>query len=1724
MNSFILPIGKAAGAALPTVIAALSCGAAPAIADPDILHIVDSQNDTLLPNLIGDINTIHDFLAPGGHSFLFPASFRFDSFRPQLPSLDSLTSDPSSSALVSALRGKGMPLSYRTDREAVEWAFAFMLSGKSSGQLSPYLDWTLRIRNALNSGEDTRICVLCDLCDPFSAGAAFALLRHLHQFVGNRNAFISILSLAMHSAPPSEAEQKALNDALTALEQQHFISPPGTTSHEAPADACWLLSLPSSMIRSEDSWRIVWLSLARVLGRVCSSEKKPDSGLHTLTLPGVMTLQSMGDQAESYAAFLHCSVWLLCDLLPSLHTYYERTAPLRSLAPNTRNGVFKRLFRQEKDSAEIKETLPVLERVIKALLSETLSLIRSLPDSLRLPEISDPLWQQAVDACGRTVTVASEYDVLKAETESAGIMDIKPVHRVSLTDTEEEKQLRRLEEINSQLQEETGSRFRLFTTLGAGRSWLALRDCRDKCRNALKSAEEKAALLSLDPAVSPLTLAAQERRISLLKAAVARCESDLSDREMLKKLSEPSSGASSGLSPFASRLLSQAAAEKLSAFLIADGENADLLMKECRTLMPSLFCEGELADTKALFKELIPSSSDGAGCNSLAYLVSCAASVSRKNVSGLRFLSAGSAPGIPMLPDLYPDHQPLTVRELLPLLPSFPDAASFSETAKRGLLACLLLRQYRRRSSDDAALAFRSFRSDDSPVLKAWLNAHNADKVWIVSLQKEEDSLPFALILPGQDLIPARWTASHALLFPDFCSSWFDADLSVFLDPCPLLCEGDRMILQEQLASILDKLEPEAHSSLHAFLSAFKQDLVSETPVTLPDRMELRLKAAFGLRMLPAFAPSLTRVPAFYEHFLSDDRVASCLSGQESFPASACNVPDDIVYCYRNVPFARENSVTLLQGIPLPSEDYILNLLSQESRTLSRSSDDYHDALVRELSLLLERYPDAAGEARDVVLGLMDKASRPVTDSVTDLVWPWDPFSPSVMTILSESLGDRLAFSAVKPFSDVLALFPARGGDVLGDSLLGSMCILRPDVQGAEQQENQSAPPSDAVLPPLSPGFASSLCRLPEGRTLLSEGFLRFHRSDENSIKVTMLLEGRFPVRLIRTYSEEEILNLYSHDIPTLAVWPDLPFAQEDWKAYYIYASLPSSLELSMITEKDESDVSGDSSRAVTCSPSFPLCFFLKAAGRSVGAVPNLLPCPETAKEDVVTACIDFGSAGTSVVLSSGQRRKPLQGPTLVRTLLNNPAASRGLLRREFLPAVPVSALLPTVSRIFRNVPGAPPMPFEDGIVLMTADLQDVLSIPSDALYTSLKWEEEKGRSVKLCLHQIMLMTALQARSDGASTLLWRFAVPDDMAKAGREKLRDLFITLAAEVNETAGFPVPVDRPVVTFAAESSALGAYFRFCASEDTRGGFMVLDIGACTADISLFLRGKEQAIRTCQIPLGIWYMLLPSLLRNPSLLRQDLGFIQDPAFLRDLSLLEQILARAGADTAALRHSRLALDSFIADRASFLLPALMYNPATGMPTRLGSYLLLYFSYLMMLSGLVLLQISTDPGKNDFLPEQMSLCLAGRGSALLEGLPDQIKTGLWHCLTMFRNQRVSSLSLLFSSEKKMEIPVGLSLLQEVTPDLPAASAIPAAVSVRPEELLPQFLLRFAKEFPASAALLFPGFFTNDFYHPFTPRGESAISAAIAQSFTEQTALRPFDSLSAWIGSLLDLI
>ena len=1716
LSSFLLSIGTAAQKLLPDLFTALSCGVSLPVEQLNVFSLSQDQESCAeAAELASGLSACRRLPGFSGKNAVFPAGVAFASCVPSFRSLRELTEDPDASVLISALRGRGLPLSIATDREAVEWSFSDLLRRGESSSLQPFFSWLGEFPSGRDPEDPVRLFLLADLSDPFSAGILLVLLQDLRELLKNRPMSVYLIGLSEVSSPLPESVRPVLRGTLQAMEDRALLR----LSGDAPArgaDAAWLLSLPSSLAESGESGRLLALSAARILGAVLGGETEPAPGLHTRETDGILSLSSLGDQAPVFAARVNWMAWMLSDVFPSLQNFLSRPSRLRSLTVNPRTAVLRRLFSDVPDPAALAALPEQAGKTLRMLLSNILRLFRSVPSALRdFPEAAT-LWQQAVNACGRYITVASEYDTSVAEARESGLDAVRPVHRDSLADTEEEKLARRLAAMEQQLEEEGRARSGILSSLGGYRSLQVRLDCLNRCRSALRDAEKKAA--SRTEYADHLAFLKAERRIRLLKAAVARCEAELDPVSVQSQVSALPVSRLQHAGPYDGTCLTPEAGRALEQLCAADPADASLRI-------PSpLFRELPAADAKNRWKALQSACKDLVPADPFVFLLDQSLSLCAEELSGCRFLSGGGMPALPLLPDLIPESPLLTLRNVLSLLPEeTPPESAVAE--RRGLLAMLLLRQYRSLRPGEASLV-SSCVSGDSPVSRCWLSARRAEKVFVLSLDREGDAYPFALVLPGEDFLPARRTAACTPLVPSFVT-WFDREKGIFSDPCNSLGEGDRMLLLERLNAFAGALSGEkASSRLGVFLREFLRDLSRDPEPFREDRaLKTRIRAVCGLFSLPAYSGSVRKESCRWERFSGDDLLGSVLAGSPTFPASACTgVPEEVLYLYRDVPFARESSRLLLESPRSAGEEYTLGRLAAECSVLSASSDDYRDALVRNLAGMLSRSPSLLPEVRSSALSLLEEAENPLDRRAPEFVWPWDPKSPSMQTVLRESLGESLPLAAMNPFSDLLTVFPARGRDVIGDALLSSMCALWPAPPADPDQEAAEIPP-DAVLPPLSPEFGRALCVLPEGRTLLQPGLLSFERAEEGSYRVVLTLDGAFPVRMVRTYGPEEVLNLYSHDIPTLALWPSLPLPPEDWKAYFVYAHMPEAYTLRVLPEGGEfTDVDAVAENRFSARfESFPLCFSLLREDQTMGVLPNVLPRPAAVEGCPVEVCMDFGSSGTSAVVAFSRQRKPLNGPVMVRTLLNNPASSRELLRREFIPAVPVSALFPTVVRIFRNVPGASPVPFVDGMVLMSSDLEDLVSTPSDAVYTGLKWEEEKGRSGMLCLHQILLMSALQARCEGAPSLSWRFSLPDEMAKEGRESLMNLFRSLCLSVLRESGYPASEENLPVSFASESSALGAYFRYCAPEDTRGGFMVLDLGAGTADISLFLRGREQAVRTCQIPLGVHYMLLPSLLRDPDLLAREFGLCPDERFLRDLSLLTKALHAARTDAVALRRARAALDYFVADHLSLLVSMSLSLASGGTPSRAGALLLLHLSYLLMLSGLVLLQLAADPSRNDFLPEQMTLCLAGRGATLLEALPPPLKTSLWHFLSMFRNRRVASLSLLFSSEKKMEIPVGLSMLQETYPGLPPASVVPASVAVRPSELLPEFLLRFRREFPASAEMLFPGFFTGDYYHPFTDRGDALIAASLDQSFPPAEMPRPYDSLSAWIGNLLDL-
>ena len=1728
MKAYFLPIGIGADRSLPALLTAVSCGATREVTYVSMLRISAAAPGSLAGSMVTDLNACRDYFAGKDAFAFFRTEWSVSDWRPVLPERNSLVQGESSRLLLSALRGENQPLSYRTDSEAVEWALSALLEpvlednregpGTLPSSLEPFLQTLSAVRNDLAAGEDVRILLFCELTEGYSAGMALGLLRFLRSAFPVDTPFIGLIGQIRPLGAGASEDLIHVRSFLATLRDRDLVRP-SEERDTLGADAFWMLGLPSGLLGSEENGKILDWASARILGEVFGEVRRPSPGLHTRELPGILTLQAFDQEAHPIAAFLRGAFWCLSDLFPALHLYFEHPALLRSLAPATRNGLFRRLFRDGKEPAE----LALIERTLRAMLLEILSLLRTLPAPLREAEASSALWQDAVRACGRTVTLGAEYDVCRKEAEDSGVDKVAPVHRVSMSDTAEEELLRKLDNMADELSRLSEERSAVFEKIGGFRARQALEDCLTRCRLAEVSAREKLALMPAEEPEERYTVGLQERRVSMLSAAVRRSEEDIRDICRFENLRCPGSRILS--SSFAGEILDPVLAEQGFVMLTSEGENAETAARSLRDGLDGLLKGYSLNDVRMLLKNLLSVCRRAEQGAPLRSLMAGIFSVCGVEVSGIRFRSAGELPVVPLLPDMREGDRFFTVAAAPDRLLA-PDPRDRTAES-RGLLAFLLLREYRRRSGSEAELHFLPCVREESAFCRAVLTSRGVDIATLVCLQKEEDeqvrSIPLALLLPEVGLEPAQLTGVDPDLFPPFVL-WLDRDRMLFRDPCEVLGEGDRLILTEQLTRLRSVLKSTRSHSFVEFLSSWHQDIVRAHRIAgEDDLLAQRLRIACGLTGLPLWKKDLRRVITVYEVSRENDPVCAGIAGQADFSPASCKIREEVTYTFRGIPVARESASRLLESPCVPEEKHLLSSLGEECRILLHSSDDYHEALASGLQDLMSRYPTAEPEAVVTAENLLKEAREPIHDSVTELVWPWDTVSASVLTILTECLGSELAASALCPFSDRLVLFPARGGEIIGDHLLSALCLI-PRESGQDPASPVPAVPPDAVLPPLSPGFARTLCRSPQGQSLIQEGFLHFE-AENGGIRTVLTLEGAFTLKLIRVYSEEEQIALYTHDMPSLALWPSLPFRAEDWRAYFSYAHSTEKFKFSAVTRDEEKELDGSASRCALRTESFPLCFLLTYDGLSIGALPNLLPAPELPETAGWTACLDFGASASSVVLTDGVSRWPMHGPVRMRTLLRNPAATDDLLCREFLPGVPVSALLPAALRIFRNDLMDTDLPFRDAVVFMSASLRDVLEVPARTLYTDLKWNGEKGRAARLYLHQIMLMAALEARCGGAASLNWRAAVPDEMASEGREWLADLLRSLAEEVGRESGLSPGDKNPAVAFAPESAVLGSYFRFCAPDETRCGFMALDLGADTADLSLFLRGRDQAVRACQLPLGIHYMLLPDLLRRPGLLQEDFGFVEDENFRQDLQRLQASLEKAARDPSALRQARYGLDAMIADYFPLLLQALAMRRAEGAPGRTGALLLLHFSFLMMLSGLTLLQISADSQKNDFLPETMTLFLAGRGAGLMEALSLPAKTSLWKMLTMFRNTRVASLNLLFSAEKKLEIPVGLSVMErDVTAALPRPAQAPVSMALRPEELMPEFLLRFRREFPGEAALLFPGVYANDFYEPFTPWGHQVIAQALQAAFGDRETGRPYPALIACLTHLLDMI
>ena len=954
-----------------------------------------------------------------------------------------------------------------------------------------------------------------------------------------------------------------------------------------------------------------------------------------------------------------------------------------------------------------------------------------------------------------------------------------------------------------------------------------------------------------------------------------------------------------------------------------------------------------------------------------------------------------------------------------------------------------------------------------SPLADAVLACLPAGETSLRLLMLEGVSL--GLLGGDMGLTPAADPTGLGEKLPDRVT-WYDREREAFGDPCPFLNESDRRILLRRLA--LMKQMP-AVAAFAESIRAQEDAQRLEATALLP----IRAKAVCGFAGCDALT---TRV----ERYLPDDAninpvLAGC--GAAECPAEK----PQTTYLWQGVAFARTSCTLALEATRLPGEWQQMTLLMGEIELMERCSTQWQGALAIGLAKL-----EASDALAKEILGDLRKAEIETAEA-TVLSWPWEAGSAAVRMLLTEALGPDAAVLAEGPFSDMLTVIPGCPGDALTDSVVNQACWV------------QFAQPTEpcAALPPLSPLAAKVLAG---GVTLVADSFRMIHEhteDDEDRTHATFALKGKRTVVFNRVYTMAETCVLAPENLPTVAVWPCVPFPEDAWRTYYVLAHKPAPVDVTVLTDGEwsagEERVRKDVAWSVAETAQYPSYICLSQEGASIGAVPNLLPPFAMTEKGSATACVDFGASGTSVVLRIGDEVLPMGGASLTRTLLRGPMAAP--LNDAVLSVPQLTGVVPSALAVL----GEGSRPLLDGFICPTDTTGE------DVIF-DLKWLSgpKREQAWRLYLGQVMLTASLTARMRGATDIAWRVAFDDAMAPEGRAVLADCLRALAIETAERTGLPLTKKGSAVTFAPESVAVGAYFRARSEVNLKGGMTALDIGASSATMAVWLRGQARPATVCTLPLGIHMMLLDSLLAEPTLLTDALTDRASPALRQAVTQLAEQLRQARGSMKALQRARLAMEDCFHQHMGEMYGQLRGHG--GKCTRLEALLLWRLAEVLFCVGLMLEQLYQNPNINDLLPGLMPVAVTGRGALLLQGMDPQRQARLWR-LTMLptsRSHPVRELLPIATPAPKMESAGGLAQLGELPaqPE-PFGQGVPLGQPATPPDMLLQrFITAFRMEFPDAMEVLLPGGFKLN--GGFTPALDKLCASLLMQHFPQGAGMQ----------------
>ena len=1020
-----------------------------------------------------------------------------------------------------------------------------------------------------------------------------------------------------------------------------------------------------------------------------------------------------------------------------------------------------------------------------------------------------------------------------------------------------------------------------------------------------------------------------------------------------------------------------------------------------------------------------------------------------------------------------------------------------AQGAWRGVLALLLLWDGWVRNDSWPTLTLENLTDAADPFTGSVRAAMSPERwaeglrLFALNAPGEDEKHPLALVSRRTVITPAADMGDLNQVLPD-CVTWYDRAQQRFTDPCDKLPASERGRLAAQLRLLIRMNEEQAAGSslydaagglvtpLRHFLEDLRQEhrqaraALEAGEEAAVRGLETRIKAVYALRHEVDFAGFTSWEEALPMAALTENALVRCFLPTDADLPEQGTSPTQTLWCWQGIPFAVEDGELLLAPTGHPREAEALRTLRENLFLLENCSPTFRAHLAERLSDLqgeMEGRQSLSAAVREQVAGWRTEVLAPldISEQELHLTCPAQRCLPAFALLLREYLGLDDAEITANPFSPLLTLADNAPADALGDARLNGCCAL----PGTLYE------PACMALPPLSAALCQYLTeqgRTAEGCALAAEKmtFTRDFSAQPERVEAAFTLcrvqreahaELTRTVVLHRVYTDRQIYHVPAEQLPTVTVWPCVPFRQAQWRWYHVYVHRTEALDVwgyaQGVWRQGRVQAAPGRSWQVLRTETCPDYLVLRKGALGCGALPNLLPPCEVRRGESAVLALDFGTTGTAVAMAQGGSILPLKLDNLQRTLLHGPFAAP--LGDEFLPNAPIGGVRFSVMETFTDDPAQWQEPLLDGHAFTPTSLMAICRKEGARLYYGLKWGQEDycRRLNALFLRQVMAEALLMAHLHGASDVSWRIAMPMALPLVRRQGYLRQMQELAQQVSEDTGVPLTPGIAPVQWAEEGEAVGAYFLH-RDEVSGAGFLTMDVGGGSAELGCWANGVG---RTVSLPLGAQSMLLEALLKNPARLTEDFGRVLDhPQLLRELKELVAQLTQANQNDHPSK-CRFLLDAFLGEQLNPLARHMNLYYEQGRCTYTQALLLLNFAFLLMLLG----RLRAACGAAADTP----VCLAGRGALWLYRLSPALKKALMPFLNMGQETDAEQ-ALIVSAAPKQEVAQGLLTLTHLSDKPPTEEKAKGGQVQLPAGLLTRFLLLFRQQFPQAAARALP--------------------------------------------------